>query len=82
MCEFFLRAKQRLFFSQDIVDSGAQPTVLQQLCLLPFSYFSSPEPMLVLMPTLIACCFDNQSNLAVMEREASGSFLACFIKVS
>nr|CAB3265886.1 S phase cyclin A-associated protein in the endoplasmic reticulum-like [Phallusia mammillata] len=66
--------------NQNIVDSGAQPTVLQQLCLLPFAYFSSAKPMRILLPTLIACCHDNPSNLTIMEQEASASLLINFIQ--
>ena len=63
------------------MDSGAQPTVLQQLCTLPFSYFSNPPMMHILLPTLIACCYDNDSSLAVFEQEASSSMLVEFIQV-
>ncbi|CAK8676515.1 unnamed protein product [Clavelina lepadiformis] len=66
--------------NQDLVDSGAQPTVLQQLCLLPFAYFSSPALMDILFPTLISCCYDNDANLAMFEQEASRSLLTSFIE--
>lgn len=57
------------------------PTVLQQLCVLPFSYFSNPKLTHILFPTLIACCHDNRTNLSMLEQEASGSLLSSYIKV-
>lgn len=57
------------------------PTVLQQLCLLPFPYFSDPALVNVLFPTLISCCFQNDSNAAILEQEVSCELLAHFIEV-
>uniref|UniRef100_H2Z9I0 S phase cyclin A-associated protein in the endoplasmic reticulum N-terminal domain-containing protein n=1 Tax=Ciona savignyi TaxID=51511 RepID=H2Z9I0_CIOSA len=66
--------------NQDIVNSGAQPTILQQLCLLPFPYFSNRGLMSILFPSLIACCHDNRENLETLEQEASGELLAVYIE--
>ncbi|XP_039270648.2 S phase cyclin A-associated protein in the endoplasmic reticulum-like isoform X1 [Styela clava] len=66
--------------NQDTIHSGAMPTVLQQLCVLPFSYFSNPRLSNILFPTLIACCHDNPTNLEMLEQEASSSLLSSYIK--
>jgi len=67
--------------NQELVDSGAQPTVLQQLTTLPFSYFSNDRLSGILFPTLIACCHNNENNLKTLELEASRTLLVDFIKV-
>jgi hypothetical protein len=54
-----------------MIQSGYMPTVLQQLCNLPFPYFSNPALSAVLFPTLLACCSDNQQNRAILEQEVS-----------
>nr|XP_018670953.1 S phase cyclin A-associated protein in the endoplasmic reticulum isoform X2 [Ciona intestinalis] len=66
--------------NQGIVDTGAQPTILQQLCLLPFNYFSNKSLMNILFPTLISCCHHNEGNFNTLEKEASGSLLAGYIE--
>lgn len=66
--------------NQVILQSGQSPTVLQQLCALPFQYFSDPRLTNVLFPTLIACCYNNQSNRQILEQELSCVLLANFIE--
>ncbi|XP_078484370.1 S phase cyclin A-associated protein in the endoplasmic reticulum isoform X2 [Ciona intestinalis] len=66
--------------NQGIVDTGAQPTILHQLCLLPFNYFSNKTLMNILFPTLISCCHHNGGNFTTLEKEASGSLLAGYIE--
>ena len=71
-----------LFVFQMIIQSGQPPTVLQQLCCLPFQYFSDPRLTTVLFPTLIACCYNNASNTVILEQELSATLLANYIQVS
>lgn len=72
-----------LFFClfQVIIQSGQPPTVLQQLCALPFHYFSDPRLVAVLFPTLICCCYKNSSNRDILEQELSCNLLSSFIEV-
>ncbi|CAL1531856.1 unnamed protein product [Lymnaea stagnalis] len=66
--------------NQVIIQSGQPPTVLQQLCSLPFQYFSDPRLVTVLLPTLICCCYNNNSNRDILEQELSCALLANFIE--
>ncbi|XP_076464959.1 S phase cyclin A-associated protein in the endoplasmic reticulum-like isoform X2 [Babylonia areolata] len=66
--------------NQVVLQSGQPPTVLQQLCSLPFQYFSDPRLTTVLFPTLITCCYNNHSNRHILEQELSCELLANFIE--
>ena len=66
---------------QVMIQSGQPPTVLQQVCSLPFQYFSDPRLVAVLFPALICCCYDNHSNTDILEQELSSALLANFIEV-
>ncbi|XP_064608297.1 S phase cyclin A-associated protein in the endoplasmic reticulum-like isoform X2 [Liolophura sinensis] len=66
--------------NQVIIQSGQPPTVLQQMCALPFQYFSDPRLTAILFPTLISCCFNNQQNREILEQELSCSLLSNFIE--
>ena len=68
--------------NQVIVQSGHQPSVLQQLCNLPFPYFSEPELKKILFPTLIATCHDSAENRGILTEEMSYQMLDDFIKSS
>jgi len=66
--------------NQIFIQTGRAPTILQQLCVLPFSYFSDPKLRAILLPTLISCCFDSQENKVSMEQEISSTLLVSFIE--
>merc|ERR1711915_208889 len=65
--------------NQSIVQSGSQPSVLQQLANLPFPYFSQPELKGVLFPTLLSSCWGNPGNLAILEQELAWQLIQEFI---
>ena len=66
---------------QVIIQSGLSPTILQQLCALPFQYFSDVRLTAVLFPTLVSCCFLLQRNREILEQELSCALLANFVEV-
>ena len=66
---------------QAILQSGQRPTILQQLCSLPFEYFSDERLKGILFPTLISCCFDHESNRGILEQEMSPLMLSSFLEV-
>lgn len=66
--------------NQMVIQSGECPTLLQILCTLPFEYFSDPRLTTVLLPTLVACCYGNLENRAILEQELSPVLLANFIE--
>uniref|UniRef100_A0A8C4NJQ5 S-phase cyclin A associated protein in the ER n=1 Tax=Eptatretus burgeri TaxID=7764 RepID=A0A8C4NJQ5_EPTBU len=66
--------------NQLMVQSGRQPTVLQQLCMLPFHYFSNSGLRRILLPTLIAAAFRNPPNRGILEQELSCSLLCTFLQ--
>lgn len=63
-----------------ILELGTPPTILQQLCNLPFNYFSDIKLISVLYPTLICYCYDNEKNRSVLSTEVSTDLLAHFIQ--
>ncbi|XP_064475100.1 S phase cyclin A-associated protein in the endoplasmic reticulum-like isoform X2 [Ornithodoros turicata] len=66
--------------NQMVIQSGECPTLLQILCTLPFEYFSDPKLTTVLLPTLVACCYNNAENCAILQQELSPVLLANFIE--
>ncbi|KAF7255113.1 hypothetical protein EG68_09445, partial [Paragonimus skrjabini miyazakii] len=66
--------------NQTSLQSGPPPTLLQRLVALPFDYFSQRPLTDLLYPTLIACCYRNSDNLAVLEAELNPSLLANYIE--
>ena len=65
--------------NQTIVQSGHRPSVLEQLCNLPFPYFSQPDLKRILFPTLLACCFDNDENRAILQEEMNWQLIDEFL---
>ncbi|PIK61380.1 putative S phase cyclin A-associated protein in the endoplasmic reticulum [Apostichopus japonicus] len=66
--------------NQMLIQSGHTPTLLQQLCSLPFQYFSDPKLKEVLFPSLICCCYGNMENKIILEQEMSCSLLVTFLE--
>ncbi|KAI1296924.1 S phase cyclin A-associated protein in the endoplasmic reticulum [Halotydeus destructor] len=66
--------------NQVVVQAGQKPTILEQLCSMPFGYFSDSRLKEILFPTLICCCYDNQDNKAVLEDEMSPVMLISWIE--
>jgi len=68
--------------NQAVLHSGQRPTILQQLCTLPFDYFSNEVLKGILFPTLISCCFKNESNRTILEMEMSPVMLSSFLEAA
>uniref|UniRef100_A0A6A7FT43 S phase cyclin A-associated protein in the endoplasmic reticulum-like n=2 Tax=Hirondellea gigas TaxID=1518452 RepID=A0A6A7FT43_9CRUS len=66
--------------NQCVVQTGETPTVLQQLCGLPWQYFSEPRLTAVLFPTLLACCTGSPHNTAILHTEMSAQVLEDYLR--
>jgi len=66
--------------NQAIVQSGSQPSVLQQLASLPFQFFSQPELKLVLFPSLLSSCHGCPGNKAILAQEMSWQLIDDFVR--
>ncbi|XP_031548522.1 S phase cyclin A-associated protein in the endoplasmic reticulum-like [Actinia tenebrosa] len=66
--------------NQVFIQSGRNPTLLQQLCGLPFQYFSDPRLRNILFPTFIASCYENEENKTIIEQEVSCALLENFLQ--
>jgi hypothetical protein len=56
------------------------PTLLAKLCELPLSYFVQKAQAAILVPTLVACCLDNEENARIVLGSVSGILIAKFVK--
>uniref|UniRef100_A0A914XVD8 Uncharacterized protein n=1 Tax=Plectus sambesii TaxID=2011161 RepID=A0A914XVD8_9BILA len=65
--------------AQALTVLGGQHSIVQQLCVLPFRYFSDPALMRLLFPTLIACCFRRPTAVSLLKQELSPKLLSTFI---
>ncbi|KAK9497984.1 hypothetical protein O3M35_003875 [Rhynocoris fuscipes] len=68
--------------NQSLIQSGQQPTILQQLVSLPFKYFCDFEFKAKLFPTLVVCSYNNSTNRAIVENECSYKELELFLENS
>ncbi|CAM9606933.1 unnamed protein product [Discosporangium mesarthrocarpum] len=59
---------------------GSSPTLLVQLCNLPFRYFAEPVYQDILFPTLISICFRNDQNRDIVENDLAMELLASYLK--
>jgi len=66
--------------NQSIVQSGSQPSVLQQLASLPFQYFSQTELKAILFPTLLSSCYNCAENSAILSQEMSWQLIDEFVE--
>merc|ERR1719309_1957485 len=66
--------------NQTIVQSGSQPSVLQQLANLPFQYFSQMELKSILFPTLLSSCYKSAENSAILSQEMSWQLIEEFVE--
>ncbi|XP_065672275.1 S phase cyclin A-associated protein in the endoplasmic reticulum isoform X2 [Hydra vulgaris] len=66
--------------NQLFLQTGRAPSLGQQLCTLPFSYFSDPKLTTILFPTLICLCYKSCENKAIISQDVSPSLLALFLQ--
>jgi hypothetical protein len=62
------------------VQSGSQPSVLQELASLLFQYFSQTELKAILFPILLSSCYNCAENSAVMSQEISWQLIDEFVE--
>lgn len=64
---------------QALLRWGPAPVILQHLVSMPFKYFHKNDCAEVLIPTLIAAVYKDETNNAIMEEELSQSILAQYL---
>lgn len=68
--------------NQTKIMQGEQPTILQQLCMLPFRYFSDEHLKFLLFPTMIASCYKSPDAMGIIAEELSLVHFASFLTES
>lgn len=66
--------------NQVFIQSGRAPLLLQQLCTLPFKYFSDPKLKNILFPTVISICYKNNENMLVVAQDVNPTLLAIYLE--
>lgn len=61
---------------------GWQRSLLMQLASLPLGYFSNRDLMAILMPTLIAICYQNPMAIDLIRPSLSAKTFAIYLEVS
>lgn len=61
---------------------GWQRSLLMHLASLPLGYFSNRNLMAILMPTLIAICYQNPIAIDVIKPSLSAKTFAIYLEVS
>ena len=56
------------------------PTVLTRLCNLPMAYFIQEKLSNILLPTLIACCIDSETNTQLVCELVNGAMLVKYME--
>jgi hypothetical protein len=55
------------------------PTVLTKLCDMPLRYFIHERGAKILIPTIVACCLDNDVNMRFVNQSVNGALIAQFL---
>ena len=66
--------------NQDMLCWGRAPTLMQRLPDLPFEYYSSPEKIAVLFPTLVSVAFGHATNRRLIAHELSLEMVRDFVR--
>ena len=66
--------------NQLFIQSGRPPSLLQQLCTLPFKYFSDQKLKNILFPTVICICYKNTENMRIVAQDVNPTLLAIYIE--
>lgn len=55
------------------------PTLLSILCKLDYTFFINPVNSRIVIPTIIACCLDNEENLVFVKENLNSLFVTDFL---
>lgn len=67
-------------FQLILQSAGAGPSVLQQLCTLPFPFYGAPGLTSYIFPTLLAATHQNPEAMAILSCELSYQVSPSFYK--
>lgn len=63
--------KMKFLFQLVLQSAGAGPSVLQQLCTLPFPFYGDPRLLPYTLPVLLAATHNNSEAMAILSCEMS-----------